>query len=123
MGTGIHFAAALAVVTVIALPSSPTRASFFPNCVKILRDYVGLPALAGASEAFGAYMFDLIVQKNQDTPSSPPPPSSPQQVAPPAEFDEGYFNYLMAQGVSECELRTSMERFYGPPPAKRYNQD
>jgi len=124
----LMFAVSLAVA--VSWPGTVFAGGVIPRCIEILKEYVGKPAVKGASEALGAYLANTLLEKATAAPASPdtPPQSAPavptpEEVAPPTELSMSYFDYLQSLGLSECEVRNAMERFYGPPSAKRYNQD
>lgn len=113
----------------VSWPQAAFAGGVIPKCLEVLKEYVGKPALKGASEALGAYLTNMLLDKataasvSPDAPQAGPMVPTPEEIAPPTEFSMGYFDYLQSLGLSECEIRNAMERFYGPPSAKRYNQD
>ncbi|MCC7251526.1 hypothetical protein [Hyphomicrobium sp.] len=123
------------LATAALWPEPASAGGMIGRCAQILKEYVGKPALKGASEALGAYLADLLLNKAvaaptapQATPDEAPPPPLPavpsaEALEPPPELSMDYFYYLQSLGLSECEVRTAMERTFGPPSAKRYNQD
>jgi hypothetical protein len=113
----------------LSWPAAASAGGVIPRCLEILKEYVGKPAVKGASEALGAYLANTLLEKATAAPVSPDAPQAlpavptPEELAPPAELSMSYFDYLQSLGLSECEVRNAMERVLGPPPAKRYNPD
>ncbi len=118
------------VAIVLSWPATASAGGVIPKCIEILREYVGKPAVKGASEALGAYLANMLLDKATAAPVSPdaspqalPMVPTPEELAPSAELSMSYFDYLQSLGLSECEIRSAMERTFGPPSAKRYNPD
>jgi hypothetical protein len=118
------------VAVLLSWPAAASAGGVIPKCIEILKEYVGKPAVKGASEALGAYLTNMLLDKAAAAPVSPdaspqamPMVPTPEQLTPTAELSMSYFDYLQSLGLSECEIRSAMERTFGPPSAKRYNPD